>query len=208
MIAGAGSKRFQAVLASGRVAGIEEFRGSGSRGRFRGWKTIALLVAVLVLVGCDDADGFDGSAAFVADGTVVAESMSVKEALRDASERVGYKVLVPRELAEGWTLTTIRIHAGPVGQLTTLLYRAGEGHLLEVTQMPPERGVSLAAGSSPREIDAGVKGVEAAVIQSPGKTTLAWDSDSASYVAVYGYPSETNPEEAEAFLVGLLGSMK
>jgi hypothetical protein len=171
---------------------------------------VLVLVAapIVVLAGCDNDAGPGEPVIFMADGTVAADSVSVKAALEDASERVGYKVLMPRDLAEGWTLTTIRIHAGPVGQLATLHYRAGEGHLLEVTQMAPERGVSLAAGGSPREIDAGVKGVEAAVIQSPGKTTLAWDSDSASYVAVYGYPSETDPEEAEAFLVGLLGSMK
>ncbi len=59
------------------AAGRGGLRGPGERKRFRWWTAAALLVAALV-VGCADDDGLDGSVAFVVDGTVVAESMSVK----------------------------------------------------------------------------------------------------------------------------------
>jgi hypothetical protein len=167
-----------------------------------------LLAAALVVVGCDDDEGPDGSVAFMADGTVVAESMSVKAALEDASARVEFEVRVPRDLPNDWALTAIRVQSGPVGPLTTLFFRAADGHHLEVTQMAPERSVSLAAGGSPRDVDPGAPGVDAAVIQSTGKTTLSWDSHGASYLAVYVYPDESYAAEAEAFLVGLLKSMK
>ncbi len=65
--------------------------------------------------------------------------------------------------------------------------RTDEIHLVEVTQTVPARSVSLAAGGNPRDVNPGVQGVEAAVIQSPGKTTLSWDSAGASYIAIYGY---------------------
>jgi hypothetical protein len=168
----------------------------------------ALLVAALVVVACDDDEGPVERVAFLADGTVVAESMSVKAALEDASERVGFDVRVPRDLPNEWMLRTISAQSGPVGQLATLFYRADDGHLLEVTQMAPERSVSLAAGGSPRDVDPGAPGVDAAVIQSTGKTTLSWDSNGASYLAVYVYPDESWAAEAEAFLVGLFKSMK
>lgn len=180
---------------------------SAGRSRLPG-VVAAVALAALIAAGCDDGGGPEGSVAYVADETVVAESMSVTVALRDASKRVGFEVRVPRDMPNEWAFATIRVQSGPVGNLATLFYRAGDGHLLEVTQMAPERSVSLAAGGLPRGVDPGMPGVEAAVIHSAGKTTLSWDSEDVSYLAIHAYPDESYAADAEAFLVGLLKSMK
>jgi len=202
------------------ASGTGGFRWSGARAACRGWVAVALLVAVLVLGGCDDDDEPDERVTFLADGTVVADSVSVEAALRDASERVGYPVIRP-EVPAGWEITVIRTEIGPAGpdqdgnirdlgrvKLATLVLRGSDGRFLELGQLPPEKPIRLPAGAEPRPVDAGVAGVTASVVQSPGKTTLVWDSEAASYSASYAYPDESYAADAEAFLVGLLGLMK
>ena len=166
--------------------------------------------------GCNDDDGPGRSVAFVADGAVVAESMSVKAALKDASERVGYPVRQP-ELPTGWKITAIHTEVGPKGsdwggnirdlswlELATLALRSDDGRRVNLGQLPPEKPISV--GRQP--IETGVPGVVASVAQTPGKTTIVWDSEEASYSASYVYPDESWAADAEAFLVGLLKSMK
>lgn len=204
----------------GMAAGRGGLRGPGARKRFRWWTAAALLVAALV-VGCADDDGLDGSVAFVVDGTVVAESMSVKAALEDASERVGYPVRQP-ELPPGWKLEVIRTEVGPQGsdwdgiirdlswvKVATLALRSDDGRRVSLGQLRPEKGIAgLAAKVKPQPIETGVPGVVASVAQTPGKTTIVWDSEEASYSASYVYPDESYAADAEAFLVRLLKSMK
>jgi hypothetical protein len=169
-----------------------------------------------MVVGCNDDDAPGRSVTFVADGTVVAESMSVKAALKDASERVGYPVRQP-ELPTGWKITAIHTEVGPKGsdwggnirdlswlELATLALRSDDGRRVNLGQLPPEKPISV--GRQP--IETGVPGVVASVAQTPGKTTIVWDSEEASYSASYVYPDESWAADAEAFLVGLLKSMK
>lgn len=183
---------------------------------------VLVLVAapIVVLAGCDNDAGPGEPVIFMADGTVAADSVSVKAALEDASERTGYRVSQP-EVPAGWEITVSRTEIGPAGpdqdgnagddsrvKLATLVLRGSDGRFLELGQLPPEKPIRLPAGAEPRPVDAGVAGVTASVVQSPGRTTLVWDSEAASYSASYVYPDKSYAADAEAFLVGLLGSMK
>lgn len=181
----------------------------------------ALLVAALVVVACDDDEGPVERVAFLADGTVVAESMSVKAALEDASERVGFPVRQP-EIPSGWSITVIHTEVGPKGsdwdgnirdlswvKVATLALRSDDGMRVSLGQLRPEKGIGgLAAKVNPQPIETGVPGVVASVAQTQGKTTVVWDSEEASYSASYVYPDESYAADAEAFLVGLFKSMK
>lgn len=196
---------------------VDGLRWFGARARV----AAALLVAALVVVGCNDDDGPGESVAFLADGTVVAESKSVKAALEDAAERVGYPVRQP-EMPTGWKIEVIRTEGGPNGpdqdgiirdlswaKVATLVLRSDDGRRVNLGQLRPEKGIAgLAAKVKPQPIETGVPGVVASVAQTPGKTTIVWDSEEASYSASYVYPDESYAADAQAFLVGLLKSMK
>lgn len=153
-------------------------------------------------------------------GTVTATSMRTELAIQDAAERLGYPVRQP-EVPPGWKITVIRTEVGPAGpdqdgnirdlgwvKLATLVLRSSDERFLELGQLPPDKPIRLPAGVQPRRVEAGVAGVVASVAQTPGKTTLVWDSEEASYSASYVYPDESYAADAEAFLVGLLKSMK
>lgn len=203
------------------AAGTGGLRWPGARARFRGWMAAALLVAALVLVGCDNDDGPGEPVTFLADGTVVTDSMSVKAALEDASERVGYPVRQP-EMPVRWKIEVIRTEVGPNGhdqngdlrdlswaKVATLVLGSNDGRRVNLGQIRPEKGIAgLAAKVKPQPIETGVPGVVASVAQTPGKTTIVWDSEEASYSASYVYPDESYAADAEAFLVDLLKSMK
>lgn len=203
------------------TAGTGGLRWFGARVGFRGWMVAALLAAALVAVGCDADDGRGEPVAFLADGTVVAESISVKAALEGASERVGYPVRQP-ELPAGWKIEVIRTEVGPNEpdqdgivrdlswvKVATLVLRSNDARRVNLGQLRPEKEIAgLAATVKPQPIETGVPGVVASVAQTPGKTTLVWDSAEASYSASYVYPDESYAADAEAFLVDLLKSMR
>jgi len=154
-------------------------------------------------------------------GQVTANSMRTELAIQDASERVGYPVRQP-ELPAGWKIEVIRTEVGPNEpdqdgivrdlswvKVATLVLRSNDARRVNLGQLRPEKEIAgLAATVKPQPIETGVPGVVASVAQTPGKTTLVWDSAEASYSASYVYPDESYAADAEAFLVDLLKSMR
>lgn len=174
------------------------------------------LVVVLALTGGEAKAGVE----LRADGTVVAPSLSPKDAISQAEAKVGYPVRVPASVAPGLVLSSVRAEVGPVEpdqngvprdlsfvRSVTLHYTDGKGRLVEIDQLPPGRNISGPPGS--RAIDAGAQGVTALAYDGNQMTYVAWNSATASYLARYHDDNNSAAtSDIEQLLLATLKSMK
>ena len=186
-----------------------------------------VLVAVLAATGVGVAAlmgrGGDSQppAMLVANGTVLADSIEPNAAISRASAHAGFEVRIPTHLPPGLVLDVVRATADPIGanaggsegpfgwiRFAELVYQSEDGRLLLVTQSPPEREAKHAAGQHPEELDTGLPDVRATMTQGPTHTSIAWDSDDASYFLTYSYHDGSHAATAADELVAVAKSMR
>ncbi|MGH2607675.1 MAG: hypothetical protein ACRDHF_01185 [Tepidiformaceae bacterium] len=155
---------------------------------------------------------------FEENGQVVSAAMSQDDAIREASERLGFTLRVPGHVPAGFVLTHVRADVGPVGpdqdgvirdlssfRIGSIVYRHPDGTLLMIDQFPPERSTKGVYGSRPA--DPGVGGVESEFFQRTQAAHLTWDSTEATYTARLAHRDGGLPADAEAILLAVLRSM-
>ncbi len=151
------------------------------------------------------------------DGSVVQASLAADDAVRQASDRVGFEVKTPKAIPVDMALTSVSTELGGMVRdqdgklhdlshfkLATVQYKTASGDVLAIDQQPPDRSITSAYSS----IDSGVAGVTATISQRPQNTSITWDSPTATYVAGYHYEGELSQAEAARLVLDVLKSME